>query len=116
MRRNGKRIAADIQEQIDTVRTVAQYAGLSPTCLERIAKAERVVPTMQATIEFVSGYVRRQVHRLDVTPPVSYAMHAPLIPSYSLDRVAQTRSVTPGESLHALAERLRTSLCEAGGV
>jgi hypothetical protein len=31
------------------------------TCLERIDQAERVVPKMQATIEFVSGYVRQQV-------------------------------------------------------
>src|SRR5216683_7506834 len=61
VRRNGQLIAADIQEQIDTVRTVAQHAGLSQTCLERIEKAERVRPKMQATIACVSGYVRQQV-------------------------------------------------------
>jgi hypothetical protein len=84
--------------------------------MERIEKAERVVPKMQATIEFVSGYVRQQVAQLDVTSPVSFVMHAKLIPAYYLDRVAQTRSVSEGASLRELAERLRASLFTPGGV
>ena len=71
---------------------------------------------MQATIEFVSGYVGQQVAQLDLTPPVSFVMHAKLIPSYYLDRVAQTRSVEGGEPLRELAERLRAPLFEPGGV
>ena len=42
-------------------------------------------------------------------------MHAKLIPAYYLDRVAQTRSVSDGEALRELAERLRTPLCAPGG-
>jgi hypothetical protein len=116
VRRNGKLIAGDIQRHIDTLRTIAQQEHLSEKCLERTAKAERVVPKMQATIEFVSGYVRQQVRHLDLAPPVSYAMHAHLIPSYYLERVASTRTVTQGEPLRALAERLRTPLFAPGGV
>ena len=116
VRRNGKLIASDIQRQIDTIRTIAQQEGLSEACLARIAKAERVVPKMQATIEFVSGYVRQQVRQLDLAPPASYAMHAHLIPSYYLERVASTRTRTAGEPLHALAERLRTPLFKPDGV
>jgi hypothetical protein len=115
VRRNGKLIAGDIQQHIDTMRTMAQQEGLSETCLERIEKAERVVPKMQATIEFVSGYVRQQVRQLDLAPPASYAMHAHLIPSYYLEGVASTRTRTQGEPLRALAERLRTPLFEPGG-
>lgn len=115
VRRNGKLIAGDIQPHIDTIRTIAQQAGLSETCLERIAKAERVVPKMQATLEFVSGYVRQRVRQLDLAQPASYAMHAPLIPSYYLERVASTRTGTQGEPLRTLAERLRTPLFEPGG-
>ena len=115
VRRNGKLIAGDLQQHIDTIRTIAQHEGLSESCLERIAKAERVVPKMHATIEFVSGYVRQQVRQLDLAPPASYAMHAHLIPSYYLERVASTRTVTQGESLRALAERLRAPLFEPGG-
>ena len=115
VRRNGRLIAADIQGQIDTIRSVAQHEGLSQTCLERIDKAERVVPKMQATIEFVSGYVHKQVRQLALTPPVSYALHAQLIPSCYLERVAQSRTVHAGEPLRELAKRLRMPLFEPGG-
>ena len=87
VRRNGRLIAADIRQQLDTIRSVAQHEGLSQACLERIDKAERVVPKMQATIECVSGYVQKQVRQLDLTPPVSYALHAHLIPSCYLDSI-----------------------------
>ena len=97
-----------LQRHIDTIRTIAQQEHLSATCLERLGKAERVVPKMQATIEFVSGYVRQQVKQLELAPPQSFAMHAHLIPSYYLDRVASTRAVREAIPLRELAERLRT--------
>ena len=115
VRRNGRLIASDIQGHIAQIRSIAQHEGLSQSCLERIEKAERVVPKMRATIEFVSGYVGRQVAQLDVTPPVSFAMHAKLIPSYYLDRVAETRTLSAGAPLRALAERLRAPLFAPGG-
>jgi hypothetical protein len=115
VRRNGQLITADIQQQIDAVRTVAQHEGLSQSGLDRIDKAERVVPKMQATIEFVSSYVRQQVSQLKLTTTESYAVHAHLIPSYYLDRVAQTRSVEQGESLRQLADSLRSPLFVPGG-
>jgi len=115
VRRNGRLIAADMQGHIDEIRTIAQQESLSQSCLEHIEKAERVTPKMRATIEFVSGYVRHQVDQLDLTPPASFAMHAKLIPSYYLDRVAQTRTVKGGEPLRELAERLRAPLFEPGG-
>jgi Family of unknown function (DUF6399) len=116
VRRNGHLIAYAIQGHIEQIRTVAQQEALSQSCLERINKAERVVPKMQATIEFVSRYVGQQVAQLDLTPPASFAMHAKLIPSYYLDRVAGTRTVSDGDPLRELAERLRAPLVEPGGV
>jgi Family of unknown function (DUF6399) len=115
VRRNGQLMAAAIQAHIEQVRAMAQHEGLSQSCLERMEQAERVVPKMQATITFVSGDVRQQVDQLDLTPLASVAMHAKLIPAYDLDRVAQTRSVSDGEALRELAERLRTPLFEPGG-
>jgi hypothetical protein len=115
VRRNGRLIAAAIQAHVEQVRAIAQHAGLSQSCLKRIEKAERVVPKMQGTIEFVSRYVGQQVAQLDVAPPVSFAVHARLIPSYYLERVAETRSVSDGKPLRALAERLRTPLFAPGG-
>jgi len=116
VRRNGQLIASDIQEHIKQVRAIAQHEGLSQTGLERIEKAERVVPKMQATIEFVSRYVGQQVDQLNLRQPISFAMHAKLIPSFYLDRVAQSRTVRDGEPLRELAERLRAPLFEPGGV
>jgi hypothetical protein len=116
VRRNGQLIASDIQGHIEQVRTVAQEEGLSQSCLERIDKAERVVPKMQATIEFVCGYVNQQVAQLDLEPPMSFAMHAKLIPSYYLDRVAGTHTLRDSEPLRELAEQLRTPLFEPGGL
>jgi Family of unknown function (DUF6399) len=116
VRRNGHLIASDIQAHIGQIRAIAQHEGLSQSCLERIEKAERVVPKMRATIEFVSGYVGRQVAQLDVTPSVSFVLHAKLIPSYYLDRVAETRTLSDGAPLRALAERLRAPVFAAGGV
>jgi hypothetical protein len=115
VRRNGQLIAADLQEHIKQARAIAQHEGLSQHGFARIEKAERVVPKMRATIEFVSGYVGQQVAQLDLTPPVSFAMHAKLIPSFYLDRVAQTRTVSDGKPLRELAERLRAPLCAPGG-
>ena len=115
VRRNGRLIATAIRTQMESMCTVAQHEQLSQRWLERIEKAERVVPKMQATIECVSGYVRQQVNRWDLTQPISFAMHAKLIPSSYLERVAQTRTVEGAEPLRQLARRLRTPLCEPGG-
>jgi hypothetical protein len=115
VRRNGQLIASDIRTQMETIRTVVQHEQLSQRCLERIDKAERVVPKMQATIAFVSGYVRQQVNQLHLAQPVSYAMHAQLIPSFYLERIAQSRAVSHGKPLRELAMRLRTPLFEPGG-
>src|SRR3954470_5086912 len=108
VRRNGQLMAGDIQGHIATIRTLAQQDHLSVTCLDRLEKAERVVPKMPATIEFVSRDVWPQGSRLALTPPQSHARHAHRIPSGYLDRVAATRTVTAGEPLRKLAERLRT--------
>jgi hypothetical protein len=94
---------------------MAQQKHLSETGLDRIEQAQRVVPTMPAPIAFVSPSVRQQVQQLDWTPPQSYALHAPLMPSCDLERVASIRPVTEGEPLRALAERLRPPLVASGG-
>jgi hypothetical protein len=116
VRRNGQLIASDIQEHITQIRAIAQHEGLSQSCVERSDKAERVVPKMHATIAFVSGYVTQQVAQLDLTPPVSFAIHAKLIPSYYFERIAETRTVEGGKPLRELAERLRAPLFAPGGI
>jgi hypothetical protein len=116
VRRHGKRSARDIQRQLDTIRTIAQPEGLREACLARMAKAERGVPTRQATIACVSGYGRQQVRQWDLAPPASSALHAHRMPSYYLERVAATQTRTAGEPRHALAECLRTPRLKPDGV
>jgi hypothetical protein len=55
VRRHGKRMAGDIPQHIDTMPTMAHQEGRREPCRDRLAKADRVVPTMQATIAFGSG-------------------------------------------------------------
>src|SRR5262245_52631666 len=99
---------------IDQAREGSSFSG--QTCpiktervLERIEKAERVVPLMQATVEGVSHDVRQQGRDLDLAQPAAYARHAHLMPLYSLDRAA-TKPLSEGQALRALAERLRPPL------
>jgi len=58
--------------------------------------------------------VRQSVHQLDLSPLASYAMHAYLIPSSYLERVASTRTLAQGEPLRELAERRRMPLFATG--
>jgi Family of unknown function (DUF6399) len=115
VRRNGRRMASAIPGHIEQMRSMAQHEGRSQSGLERIEKAERVGPKRPATIAFVSGSVKQQVAQLVLTPLVSCAMHAKLIPSSYLDRVAGTRTVSDGASLRELAERRRAPWFEPGG-
>lgn len=82
VRRHGKLIAGDIQRHIDTLRTMIQQEHRSETWLERLEQVERVVPTMQATIECVSGDVRQGSKRVNWTWR-AYLLH-PAHPSHSL--------------------------------
>jgi hypothetical protein len=116
VRRNGPLLAAALPGHLAPMRPMAQQEGLSQRCVERIAQAERVGSTRQATSALVARDGGQQVAQLEVTPPASCAMHAKLRPSYDLERVAETRPISDGEPLRELAERLRTPLCAAGGV
>ena len=116
VRRNGKLIASDIPAQIDTLRTIAQQEGLRETCLARIEKAERVVPKLQATIAFVSGYVRRPGASTGLGAARSPTPCTPISCHPSILRAWPRRGRrTEGAPLRVLAERLRTPLFEPGG-
>src|SRR5207244_4938574 len=47
VRRNGKLIAGDIQEQVDTIRAIAQQETLSETCPDRVVNTETTVARVQ---------------------------------------------------------------------
>ena len=114
-RRHGPRLAAESQGPIAQARARAQHAGRSQRGVERIAQAARVVPHRPATRACVSRYVGQQGNQREWTPPASFAMPAKLLPSCSLARVAQTRTVRAGEPLRERAARRRAPWCEPGG-
>ena len=116
VRHHGKRMASDTPPPIDPIRSIAPQEGRSQTCLERLETAQRVGPTMQATIECVSRDVRQQVRPRALTQPASYARPAQLSPSYYLDRVAATTPSRAGQVLQERAARIRPPLFEPGGV
>jgi hypothetical protein len=68
-RRNGQLMAADIQSHIDTMCGVAQHEALWQSCCDRIDKAQRVVPKMQATNETPHSKLQgiRRKRRLSAT-------------------------------------------------
>ena len=115
VRRNGKLIASDIQGHIDTIRRIAQQEDLSQACRSASRKRSAWCPKCKRQSSLSPGYVRQYVSQLALPQPASYAMHAHLIPSYYLERVAATKLVREGAPLRELAERIRTPLFAPGG-
>ena len=114
-RRNGQRMAAASQAQMERVRTVAPPEGLRQSGGDRRGQAARVGPKRPATSACVAGEVRPQVAQRDLPPPVSDAMPAQRRPSFSLERVARPRTGSAGAPGRKLAEGRRTALCAPGG-
>ena len=114
VRRNGQRIASDLHEHTATIRTMAPQAQLSETCLEPIAKANVWCPQCKRPSRSSRGMCGSRCVNWTLAPPVSYAMHAHLIP-----RMTSIGWPRPGRcpraTAAALAERLRTPLFAPGG-
>src|SRR2546425_13330827 len=53
--------------------------------------------------------------QLGLRQPAAYAMHAHVMPSSYLDRVASTKTITEGQPLRERAERMRTPLLAPDG-
>jgi hypothetical protein len=102
-------VLANLQQRIDNIRAAATAEGLGEKSMARIAKAERVLPQMAATIDFVSGYVCQKVDKLALTCRQAYLFHAKLIPAAYLERVAARRNKEEGAPLLATAAGLASS-------
>jgi hypothetical protein len=114
-RRSGSIVAAELQKKVDSLRTAAIGEGLGESSMDRIAKAERVLPQMAKTIEFVSGYVNKQVEKLGLTPRQAYLFHAKLIPAAYLQRIAARRNKEEGTPLMEKAADLASPVFAADG-
>jgi hypothetical protein len=117
----GQRVAGSVmiqklQNRIDSLRTLAIKEGLAEHSHERINKAERVLPKMAHTIDFVSSYIRREIDKLGLTDQQTYQVHANLIPAAYLNRVAAKMNSTDAAPLKALSATLTAAAFKADGV
>ena len=97
----GRRLAG----HFDTLDQVAAEAGLSSHACDKLAKARRVLDSMQATIAFFWAMVASRQREWGYSPAVQQWMQQDLIPAYYLCRVA--------EKAHTAAEKQRLRILAA---
>jgi hypothetical protein len=98
-------VAQRLDDCFDELDQVAQEAGLSQRARDRLAKARRVKPLMQATIDFFWTTVLAWFTKWCLSPPVAKLMREILIPVCYL-RLAADKASTADERkrLQELAE------------
>jgi uncharacterized membrane protein len=98
--RSAETLAAALNTHFANLEQVAAEAHLSDHCLQKIAKAKRVVVAMVATLAFFWLTVRAKVEALALPPAVERAVYDQLIPAIYLDLVAE--KVTEASQRHTL--------------
>jgi hypothetical protein len=96
----GRRLAG----HFDTLDEVAAEAGLSAHARDKLAKARRVLDSMQATITFFCTMIATRLAAWGLSPAVQQWLRQELIPAYYLCRVAEkAHSAQERQRLRALA-------------
>ena len=78
-----------LNEHFKTLHTIAEDAKLSQGSRDRIAKAERVLPSMVATIAFFWCTIKLFIERLGCSEEVTRIWRDELVAGYYISRVAQ---------------------------
>ncbi len=81
-------VSAALTAQFDKIETAVQEAGLSDRSLKGVAKAQRVVVQMTATIAFFWLTVRAKIDALNLAPAVEKAVCENLMPAIYLQQAA----------------------------
>ena len=104
---NAETVAQRLDGCFDELDQVAQEAGLSQGARDRLAKARRVKPRMQATVSFFWTTVLAWFAKWHLSPPVAELMREILIPVCYL-RLAADKASTADERmrLQELAESI----------
>jgi len=87
--RSMESLAAALNEHFSNLEQVAAEAHLSDHCLQKIAKAKRMLGTMVATLAFFWLTLRAKVEPLALPPAVERAVCDRLIPAIYLDLVSE---------------------------
>jgi len=100
----GRRLAG----HFDTLDQVAEEAGLSAHARDKLAKARRVLDSMQATLAFFWTMVATRLAAWQISPPVQQWLRQELIPACYLRRVAEKASTAEEKQrLRALAAEIQ---------
>ncbi len=114
--RSAETVAQSLEQHFTEIETVAQEAGLSETCLDRIKKAKRVVVQMVATLAFFYLTLRAKVEALSLAPEVEQAVYDNLVPALYLHLVAEkTPEVSQRQHLQIKSKQLLAPLLTPDG-
>lgn len=102
--RSAEQLATALHEHFANLEQVAAEAHLSDHCLQKIAKAKRMIVAMVATLAFFWLTVRAKVEWLTLPSEVERAVYDQLIPAIYLDLVAE--KVTAASQHHALKKKV----------
>jgi Family of unknown function (DUF6399) len=102
--RSAEALAAALNQHFSNLEQVAADTHLSDHCLQKIAKAKRVVVAMVATLTFFWLTLRAKVEALALPPAVERAVYERLIPAIYLDVVSE--KVTAASQRHALKHKV----------
>ncbi len=122
--RSTEALAAALHEHFANLEQVAADAHLSDHCLQKIAKAKRVVVATSApaviadagvvaTLAFFWLTLRAKVEQLALPPDVERAVYAQLIPAIYLDLVSEKVAAAPQR--HALKKKVAELLAPLHG-
>jgi Family of unknown function (DUF6399) len=110
------RVQNKIQEKIDTVRSLAEQEGLSDASYSKINKAERVLPKMKSTIEFVNSYIQSEIDLLQLTSDQKKSVKDQLVPAYYLERIAEQETKEEALPILELANQIKEPLFALNGI
>jgi len=108
-------VTKKLQARIDTIRQLAEQEGLSESSLARIDKAERVLPKISVSLNFVSTYVRQEIDKLGLPLSLARAIHTKLLPAAYLERLAAKENKAERLRIETKAQELKASLYAPGG-
>lgn len=102
--RSTEALAGELHAHFSNLEQIVAEAHLSDHCLQKIAKAKRVVVAMIATLAFFWLTLRAKVEQLALPPAVERAVYDQLIPAIYLDLVSE--KVTEAPQRHALKKKV----------
>lgn len=110
--RDAATVQADLQAEFTRITQIAETVGLSARCWELLKKAQRLLPQMVKTIDFVHNLIQEKISALDLPPAVEEVVSGLLVPVCYLEEVirkaptaeARSKLRTTITSLRALLE------------